>query len=213
MIWPLDSNITQGFSLYHPGLDFAGSVGDPVRCPVSGVVVQTGYDPIGGYFVVVGERYTDREHYTGHHNRILVSVGQNVDEGTIIAEVGATGAQNGPFRVTGPHVHYQIRTRYGGEFLNPYYVYELSRPTVIKLANKVEVIDMDHKKDIHQLLHETNQRVDALERSRVTKEDLTEAFMKVDQVNKELVEIKKTLNDAFNLLNETNKRLDALEKK
>lgn len=124
MIWPVKSPLTisQDFSSKHPAVDLAKRAGDPVLAPVSGVVIginTTNPTYIGGYYVIIREDHPDKlEHYTGHHSAVLVSKGQRVTQGQQIARIGSTG------RATGPHTHYQIRTRGSGTLVNPHHVYD-----------------------------------------------------------------------------------------
>lgn len=94
----------------HTGLDFRGSVGDPVRVTANGTVTQTGWN--GGYGKMV-----EIDHGNGlstryaHLSSFDVKEGQTVRMGQIIGRVGSTG------RSTGPHLHYE--TRIDGEAVDP----------------------------------------------------------------------------------------------
>ncbi|MET9951886.1 M23 family metallopeptidase [Streptomyces sp. NPDC006339] len=88
---------------YHTGQDFAVPSGTTVRAVGPGRVVRTGYSGSYGYEVVI--RHPDgRYSQYAHLSRIDVSVGQSVAAGRRIALSGATG------RVTGPHLHFEVRT-------------------------------------------------------------------------------------------------------
>jgi murein DD-endopeptidase MepM/ murein hydrolase activator NlpD len=86
----------------HQGIDIAAPVGEPIHAPAKGRVVYAG-NRAGGYGLTVeidhGYGYLTR---FAHASRILVRVGETVERGQTIAEVGATGI------VTGPHLHYEI---------------------------------------------------------------------------------------------------------
>lgn len=86
----------------HQGIDIAAQVGEPIQAPAAGRVVYAA-NRAGGYGLTVeldhGYGYTTR---FAHASRILVRVGERVERGQTIAEVGATGL------VTGPHLHYEV---------------------------------------------------------------------------------------------------------
>jgi murein DD-endopeptidase MepM/ murein hydrolase activator NlpD len=85
----------------HKGMDFAGSLGGPVIAVAKGVVTYAGKRYGYGNVIDIahGNGYTTRY---GHNSRLLVSVGDTVDKGFQIAEIGSSG------RSTGPHVHFEV---------------------------------------------------------------------------------------------------------
>ncbi|MFC8510243.1 M23 family metallopeptidase [Streptomyces sp. NPDC057411] len=98
---------------YHTGQDFAVPTGTAVRSVGPGRVVHAGYNRSYGYEVVI--RHADGR-YTqyAHLSRIDVSAGRSVSAGQRIGRSGATG------RVTGPHLHFEVRTTpYFGSDVNP----------------------------------------------------------------------------------------------
>lgn len=106
---PLGSaEITSGYGYrtnpwpeFHPGVDLAGDYGEPVRAAAAGVVVTAGWD--SGYGIKVDIDHGNRYHtWYAHLSSVLVSAGQRVTKGEVIARVGATG------EATGPHLHYQV---------------------------------------------------------------------------------------------------------
>jgi murein DD-endopeptidase MepM/ murein hydrolase activator NlpD len=94
----------------HTGMDFRGTVGDPIHATAAGKVIKAGWE--GGYGQMVeidhGEGLASRY---GHLSEIDVSVGQTVHVGQVVGRLGSTG------RSTGPHLHYE--TRINGEAVNP----------------------------------------------------------------------------------------------
>lgn len=99
------------WSAAHTGLDFATSVGSPIRSIAIGVVVSTEYDGAYGNKTVV--RLTDgTEVWYCHQDTQSVVPGQTIRRGQVIGTVGATG------NVTGPHLHLEIRPR-GGDPVDP----------------------------------------------------------------------------------------------
>ena len=94
----------------HLGVDFAGTIGAPVRVANRGVVAL-----VANFFLAGNVVYVD--HGAGvvtgyfHLSRTLVAEGDTVARGQQIGLVGATG------RVTGPHLHWSAR--YGALTVNP----------------------------------------------------------------------------------------------
>lgn len=85
----------------HKGMDFAGKMSGPVISVAKGVVTFSGTRYGYGKVVDVnhGNGYTTRY---GHNSKLLVSVGDTVEKGFQIAEIGSSG------RSTGPHVHFEV---------------------------------------------------------------------------------------------------------
>ena len=99
-----------GRNEFHPGLDFRGQVGDPVKCTASGKVIFTGR--AGGYGNCIRIQHLGNvQTWYGHLSRISVHEGQRVTVGQTIGRVGSTG------RSTGPHLHYEVRRN--GKAVNP----------------------------------------------------------------------------------------------
>lgn len=107
--WPVLAGgwyISQSFSSYHPAIDIADKYGTPVGAPHAGRVVHAGWYPAGeGYSIWIdlgNGMFTCQEHFSS----ILVSVGQDVSAGQLIARIGTSG------NATGPHVHFEIWVGY-----------------------------------------------------------------------------------------------------
>ena len=94
----------------HKGIDFAGKMGGPVIAVAKGVVTYAGKRYNYGKLVEIahGNGYTTRY---AHNSKILVSVGDTVEKGFQIAEIGSSG------RSTGPHVHFEVLQN--GREINP----------------------------------------------------------------------------------------------
>ncbi|MEN6412970.1 MAG: peptidoglycan DD-metalloendopeptidase family protein [Veillonellales bacterium] len=112
MMWPISGPITSPFgwrthpifgtALYHSGIDIGADYGDPVVAADSGVVIDAGW--MGGYGkAVIIDHGNGITTLYGHNSELLVSEGQRVRKGQIIARAGATGY------ATGPHVHFEVR--------------------------------------------------------------------------------------------------------
>ena len=85
----------------HKGIDFAGKLGGPVIAVAKGVVTYAGKRYNYGQLIEIahGNGYSTRY---AHNSRLLVSVGDTVEKGFQIAEIGSSG------RSTGPHVHFEV---------------------------------------------------------------------------------------------------------
>ncbi|MER6733300.1 transglycosylase family protein [Streptomyces puniciscabiei] len=115
LVAPVDAPIGTGYRVagshwskgYHTGVDFLVPTGTSVRAAEAGQVVAAGWGGSYGYQVVI--RHADGR-YTqyGHLSAISVRIGQDVATGGRIGRSGATG------NVTGPHLHFEVRT--GPEF-------------------------------------------------------------------------------------------------
>jgi murein DD-endopeptidase MepM/ murein hydrolase activator NlpD len=98
---------------YHTGVDFVVPTGTTIKAIAAGTVVSAAYDGAYGNEVVI--RHADGEYSQyAHMSQLSVSAGQTVTEGQQIGLSGATG------NVTGPHLHFEIRTTpYYGSDVDP----------------------------------------------------------------------------------------------
>ena len=94
----------------HSGVDFAGPVGTPLYATADGVVTHAGRLSGYGRLVKIKHEFGIETRYA-HMSKIRVKVGQRVSRGERIGDMGASG------RVTGPHLHYEVRV--GGKAVNP----------------------------------------------------------------------------------------------
>lgn len=94
----------------HHGIDFSAEYGTPVRATAAGYVKFSGEGGPLGLLVEIDHDNGILTRY-GHNSKLLVSNGQRVKRGDIIAEVGSTG------RSTSPHCHYEIHIE--GQAVNP----------------------------------------------------------------------------------------------
>jgi len=90
-----------GTQRMHYGVDFAADWDQEVRAIEAGVVLQTSYDDVFGNLVIIDHGGGITSWYA-HNSRILVSPGQAVSQGEVIALAGSTGWS------TGPHVHLEV---------------------------------------------------------------------------------------------------------
>jgi len=112
--WPVNGEITQNSSWFHPGaIDIASAIGTPILAAESGTVtrvsVGTWDSGYGNNVNISGGEYAT--HYA-HMSNVNVKVGDQVTIGkTVVGWVGITG------RTTGPHLHFE--TKDNGQFVNP----------------------------------------------------------------------------------------------
>lgn len=85
----------------HKGVDFAGKENTGIIATAAGVVSWAGKRSGYGQLIELDHGKGMKTRY-GHNKVILVSTGDVVTKGQIIARMGSTG------RSTGPHVHYEI---------------------------------------------------------------------------------------------------------
>ena len=112
-LWPITAQISSGFgwrrnpmggrgSEFHEGIDLRSPTGTPIRAAGGGTVIFQGWQGGYGNTVIINHGNGITTLYA-HNSRNLVTVGQRVERGDIIAHVGTTG------RTTGPHLHYEVR--------------------------------------------------------------------------------------------------------
>lgn len=94
----------------HTGIDYSAPAGTPIYAAESGVVEAAGWKGAYGKAVIIkhNERFAT---LYGHTSRYVVSAGQTVQRGQLIAYVGSTG------RSTGPHLHFEVLD--GSQKVNP----------------------------------------------------------------------------------------------
>ena len=118
--WPLANYRYGGVffaNIVHTGVDIDAPFGTPIHAAGPGTVVWADWglfreapgdksDPYGQAVVVrMDFGYKDQPLYTvyAHMSKIIAIVGQHVETGDVLGQVGATGA------TTGPHVHFEVR--------------------------------------------------------------------------------------------------------
>ena len=133
-IWPSDGWITShygfrksplpGAQTFHTGIDIAAPYGTPIFAAADGVVISSDYREAYGYTVEIDHGFGMGTLYA-HCSRLLVSEGDLVSRGDVIASLGSTG------RATGPHLHYEVQR--DGVPVNPkHYMIGTPEPTEIE---------------------------------------------------------------------------------
>lgn len=112
--WPARGRISSRYGprwgRMHHGLDLAIPIGTPIRASAAGTVTYSGAMGTYGIIVIIDHGNGVETRYA-HLSRNLVSPGQRVQRGALIAYSGNTGNS------TGPHLHFEIRHR--GQSVDP----------------------------------------------------------------------------------------------
>ncbi|MBS1822048.1 MAG: M23 family metallopeptidase [Acidobacteria bacterium] len=115
-LWPVTGPITSSFGQrqdpvlgngegeFHKGLDISAANGVPIRATGDGVVKSAQMENGYGRAVTIDHGHGVETLY-GHMSGFAVMAGQTVVRGQVIGYVGHSG------RVTGNHVHYEVRIR------------------------------------------------------------------------------------------------------
>ncbi|MBX9589125.1 MAG: M23 family metallopeptidase [Hyphomonadaceae bacterium] len=92
---------------YHPAIDLAGPLGSRVQATTRRQKVTFAGWRNGYGNTVVTRDDTGRMHLYAHLQRIVAKIGTVLDQGQMLGTLGSTGYS------TGPHVHYEVKTRAG----------------------------------------------------------------------------------------------------
>ena len=122
---PVDGTISSPFGYrisptgrrreFHNGVDIANKSGTNISASGSGVVTYSGYNGSYGRVVMISHGYGYTSIYA-HNQKNLVSVGDRVKKGQVIAKLGSSG------RSTGPHTHFEVR--FNNEPVDPFTLIE-----------------------------------------------------------------------------------------
>lgn len=102
---------TSGASSNHKGLDIGAAGGADIVAAADGTVTTAAYSSAAGNYVMIdhgGGLYT----VYMHASSVLVSAGQSVSAGSVIAKVGSTGIS------TGNHLHFGVSLN--GSYVSPW---------------------------------------------------------------------------------------------
>jgi murein DD-endopeptidase MepM/ murein hydrolase activator NlpD len=95
---------------FHDGIDIVGDIGTPIKAAGAGIVTFNGRSGSYGNVLIISHGYGYKTIYA-HTKKNFVTVGDEVEKGEIIAEIGLTGT------TTGPHLHFEIHK--DGKLINP----------------------------------------------------------------------------------------------
>lgn len=101
---------TEGASTNHQGIDIRAPFGSNILAAADGEVTISTYSYSAGNYIMVNHGGGVSTVYM-HCSQLLVSVGEKVKQGQVIAKVGSTGYS------TGNHLHFGVRLN--GSYVNP----------------------------------------------------------------------------------------------
>ncbi len=112
-VWPAHGKLLRGFQLDAPGkkgIDIGGRSGQPVMAAAEGKVVYTGSGLVGyGRLIIIKHNDSLLSAY-GHNSKLLVTEGERVKAGQVIANMGSSGT-------VGTRLYFEIRK--DGKPVNP----------------------------------------------------------------------------------------------
>jgi len=115
--WPLNGTVISPFGRrraeWHRGIDIKADLGTPVFAAAAGVVAASQVEPSYGNGVKI-DHSNDFMTIYAHQLQNFVHVGDVVEAGQVIGQVGRTG------RATAYHLHFEIR--YKGAVYDPLYL-------------------------------------------------------------------------------------------
>ena len=133
LLWPIAGPIASPFGLrrsgWHAGVDIKADVGTPILSAAAGTVIVSSWEPAYGRVVKI-------EHDDGfltvyaHNLQNLVSAGDRVDAGQVIATVGRSG------RSSAYHLHFEVRR--DGMAYNPAHVLGEREVVVVRSGEPAE---------------------------------------------------------------------------
>ena len=104
--WPARGAVTSPFGMRggkpHEGIDISNRSGMVVRAAAAGTVVFSDRKPGYGRVIVLEHAHGFKTLYA-HNQDNLVMRGARVEQGDLIADMGATG------EASGPHLHFEVR--------------------------------------------------------------------------------------------------------
>lgn len=119
LIKPIDGIVSSEFGIRnvdnpivskdHKGIDIAANTGTQIKAAMDGTVTISSTTGSYGYHIQLTNN--DVSTMYAHCSKLLVKVGDNVNKGQVIAEVGSTGNS------TNPHLHFEIKR--GNNYINP----------------------------------------------------------------------------------------------
>ena len=102
-LWPVRGLVTSGFGAQNEGINVAVPEGTPIKATDDGVVAYAGNELKGYGNLVLIRHANDYVSAYGNASQLLVTRGDSIKRGQVIAHAGQTG------NVTSPQLHFEIR--------------------------------------------------------------------------------------------------------
>lgn len=107
-IWPVSGDVISEFGpkgngLFNDGINIAATRGAPVRAAESGIVAYAGNELRGFGNMLLIKHADGWVTAYAHADELLVSKGERVSKGQVIARIGSTGS------VSSPQLHFEMR--------------------------------------------------------------------------------------------------------
>ncbi len=107
LAWPLEGALSSRYGLrgrvHHDGIDIKAPPGTPIRAADAGRVIHSDNSLAGYGNLIILKHPGEVSTVYAHNRRNLVRVGEFVERGQVIGEVGRTG------RATTDHLHFEVR--------------------------------------------------------------------------------------------------------
>jgi len=116
LVWPVNGYVSQPYSGWHHAIDIAAPMYTPIFAAASGTVISVGHMADGCELVLIshgGGLVTSYAHVDDRIHPPVVSAGDTVTAGEIIAFIGMTGV------TTGPHLHFSVSVDGGNSWVDP----------------------------------------------------------------------------------------------
>ena len=118
-----------GRNTFHEGIDFPAAVGTPIVAAAGGVVIAAEYHHEFGNMLEIDHGNNIMTRYA-HASRLLSRVGDIVQRGQHVADIGSTG------RSTGAHLHFEVLVKGVPQNPNKFLLAGASQASIATLAAK-----------------------------------------------------------------------------
>lgn len=130
-----DARYVGVFGVQHNAIDIPEYQGTPVRAAADGVVYVARDNGYGYSYIILSHAGGFMTVY-GHVNSILVTAGQKVTQGSIVAlSGGMPGTPGAGYMTTGPHLHFEVQLN--GKYIDPLFYL----PLTVFGKEQIEVMD------------------------------------------------------------------------